>query len=225
MKKYFIHDGTSQLGPFDLEELASKNLHADTPIWYDGLSDWTTAGKLDELKDIVVHTPPPFHLTQQPVVEEVNPVEEKPAAVVSETTNNQQPVTSTQQPTPSNQQPATSNQQQATNSQQQAPIPVLPAVKPIVKSTAWISMVAGLVILSGTGFFVYWNMSHNNNNNSTIVTNPDTTNLNNPLTTRPDSTSSWLDSLKSLLNKQLNPANIDTAVMNMFTNDTTQNQP
>jgi hypothetical protein len=219
MKKYFIHDGTNQLGPFDLDELVSKNLHADTPIWYEGLPDWTTAGKLDELKDIIVHTPPPFHASPQPVAEEVKPAEENmqtPVVVAPVTTAVQAEIKPTEikQETPA---PAAT---------QVAAIPVIPAAKPIAKSTAWISMVAGLVLLAGTAFYVYWDMTHrNNNNNSSILTNPENNSLNNPVITNPDSTAGWIDSLKSLLNKQLNQSNIDTAVMNMFTNDSTQNRP
>lgn len=78
MKKYFLNDGTGQQGPFSLEELKEKNLKADSPVWYEGLPDWTTVGALDELKDVLMHTPPPYHASQ--------PVEEvKPAAAVTAT--------------------------------------------------------------------------------------------------------------------------------------------
>ena len=54
MKKYFLNVGTAQQGPFDLDELKSKNLTAETPVWYEGLPEWTTAGKVEELKDIFI---------------------------------------------------------------------------------------------------------------------------------------------------------------------------
>ena len=60
MKKYYLHNGSEQEGPFDLEELKSKYLTKDTPIWFDQLTDWTTAGQIEELKGIVSSTPPPF---------------------------------------------------------------------------------------------------------------------------------------------------------------------
>lgn len=60
MKKYFLHSGTEQEGPFDIEELKSKKITKDTPIWYDGISNWTTAGNIEELKNILATTPPPF---------------------------------------------------------------------------------------------------------------------------------------------------------------------
>ena len=46
MKKYFLHDGSQQAGPFDIEDLSKKHLTKDTPIWYEGLGEWTTIGKL-----------------------------------------------------------------------------------------------------------------------------------------------------------------------------------
>ncbi|MEI6816874.1 MAG: GYF domain-containing protein [Bacteroidota bacterium] len=75
MKKYYIHIGTEQQGPFDLNELKEKNIHKETYIWYEGLKDWTTADKVDELSDFLrtaspppfgsnKNTPPPINLTQ-----------------------------------------------------------------------------------------------------------------------------------------------------------------
>lgn len=61
MKKYFLHNGIDQQGPFDIEDLKSKNIDKETPIWYEGIPDWTTAEKIDELKDLFkTKTPPPF---------------------------------------------------------------------------------------------------------------------------------------------------------------------
>ncbi|HMK24849.1 MAG TPA: DUF4339 domain-containing protein [Chitinophagaceae bacterium] len=86
MKKYYFNDGTSQQGPFTIEELKGKNISPETPVWYDGLPDWTTAGQLEELRPIFVHTPPPFHAATVPVAE-VKPVATtKPAAVTAPAT-------------------------------------------------------------------------------------------------------------------------------------------
>ena len=61
MKKYYLHNESDQQGPFDIEELKIKKISKDTPIWYEGISEWTTAGKVDELKDLFnVIVPPPF---------------------------------------------------------------------------------------------------------------------------------------------------------------------
>lgn len=67
MKKYYLHNGIEQEGPFDIEDLKAKLINKDTPIWYDGLTDWTTADNIDELKDLFkTITPPPFSTKQTP---------------------------------------------------------------------------------------------------------------------------------------------------------------
>ena len=60
MKKFYTHNGTEQQGPFDLEDLKSQNIKRETQIWYDGLDDWTTADKIDELKSLFQSMPPPI---------------------------------------------------------------------------------------------------------------------------------------------------------------------
>lgn len=60
MKKYFIHNGSGQEGPFDIEELKLKNIVKDTPIWYEGLKAWTTAGQVEEINNILLKNPPPY---------------------------------------------------------------------------------------------------------------------------------------------------------------------
>lgn len=61
MKKYFLHNGTEQQGPFDAADLKAKNINKSTPVWYEGLDNWTTADKIDELKPLLITTPPPFN--------------------------------------------------------------------------------------------------------------------------------------------------------------------
>ena len=66
MKKYFLHNGTEQDGPFNLSELKEKNLKKNTPIWYEGITDWVDAEKIEELKDYFkTETPPPFKKEQK----------------------------------------------------------------------------------------------------------------------------------------------------------------
>jgi len=57
MKKYFLHNGTDHEGPFDIEELKTKEITSDTAVWYDGLDDWTTAGCVEELKVLIKTVP------------------------------------------------------------------------------------------------------------------------------------------------------------------------
>lgn len=59
MKKYYLHNGTEQQGPFDIEGLKAKIISKETPIWFEGLSEWTTASKIDELNELFVKTTPP----------------------------------------------------------------------------------------------------------------------------------------------------------------------
>lgn len=59
MKKYYLHDGQAQQGPFSIEELKEKQLSKATPIWFDGIENWTTVGEVEALKEIV-NVPPPF---------------------------------------------------------------------------------------------------------------------------------------------------------------------
>ncbi|MEI2675468.1 MAG: DUF4339 domain-containing protein [Chitinophagaceae bacterium] len=59
MKKYYLHNGTDHQGPFDLEELKLQGINKKTLIWYDGLTEWVTAGELDELKEVITSIAPP----------------------------------------------------------------------------------------------------------------------------------------------------------------------
>ncbi len=73
MKKYYLHNGTEQQGPFDIEELKAKLINKDTSIWYEGLSEWTTADKIDDLKELFkTTTPPPFGNKQTPPPPPIN---------------------------------------------------------------------------------------------------------------------------------------------------------
>jgi hypothetical protein len=64
MKKYYYHDGKSQQGPFDIEELKSKSLSKDTMIWFEGMPEWLKAETIEELKELfIVKMPPPLNPT------------------------------------------------------------------------------------------------------------------------------------------------------------------
>ena len=51
---FFIIENDEQRGPFTLEQLSGMLIFADTPVWHEGLSDWTKASEIAELKDIVI---------------------------------------------------------------------------------------------------------------------------------------------------------------------------
>ena len=62
MTRFFIHDGQNEQGPLDIDQLKLMPLKKDTPIWYEGLKDWTTVGEVVELKSLFSNTsaPPPL---------------------------------------------------------------------------------------------------------------------------------------------------------------------
>ena len=60
MKKYYIHHNDRQEGPYSLEELKGKHLTGDSPIWYDGLTEWTTVRNIAEVNELIPVAPPPF---------------------------------------------------------------------------------------------------------------------------------------------------------------------
>lgn len=60
MKKYYLHNGSENIGPFDMEELKEKKITRDTPIWCEGMSDWKNASAIDDLKSVLASIPPPI---------------------------------------------------------------------------------------------------------------------------------------------------------------------
>jgi len=59
MKKYYLHNGAEQQGPFEYNDLKAKDITKETPIWHEGLSEWTTAGNIEELNELFKKTTPP----------------------------------------------------------------------------------------------------------------------------------------------------------------------
>ncbi len=68
MKKYYLHNGIEQQGPFDLEDLKTKNISRETSIWYEGLTEWAIAENIEELKPILSSIPPPFSSATLPPI-------------------------------------------------------------------------------------------------------------------------------------------------------------
>ncbi len=65
MKKYYLHDGSKQLGPFSFDELKNFSIAKQTPIWYEGLSDWTSAANVEELSLLFASNPPIFNRKEE----------------------------------------------------------------------------------------------------------------------------------------------------------------
>jgi hypothetical protein len=66
MKKYYLHDGSESSGPFDIEELKSKKITKSSPVWFEGMIHWKTAGEIAELTELFAINPPPFLLFDAP---------------------------------------------------------------------------------------------------------------------------------------------------------------
>jgi len=59
-QSFFIVYNGNQKGPFTYEELHNQQITAHTLVWTEGLIDWTRAGSVAILKDIIVQAPPPI---------------------------------------------------------------------------------------------------------------------------------------------------------------------
>ncbi|MBF2708471.1 DUF4339 domain-containing protein [Flavobacterium soyangense] len=66
MKKYFLHNGTENSGPYDLDELKTKSITKTTPVWYEGMKNWKYAGEIAELNTIFATVPPPISSFKTP---------------------------------------------------------------------------------------------------------------------------------------------------------------
>lgn len=60
MKKYFIHNGNKQSGPFDIEEIKSQSLDRNTQYWCEGMDDWKP------ITELIPVIPPPLKTPQTP---------------------------------------------------------------------------------------------------------------------------------------------------------------
>lgn len=88
MKKYFLHNGTENSGPFDLEELKAKRITKTTPVWHEGLEDWKTAGEIEELRSVLAVVPPPIKpiTTVPPILKEERKPEHRTILGLSKST-------------------------------------------------------------------------------------------------------------------------------------------
>ena len=87
MKKYFLLENKNQIGPFTIDELKEKKINETTFVWYDGLTEWTSAGSILELKvlfSVPIPTPPPPPIN----IQSTSTVIEKESNHVNQTTNN-----------------------------------------------------------------------------------------------------------------------------------------
>jgi hypothetical protein len=47
MKKYYLHNGQDNIGPFNKEQLKDQKINKDTPVWSEEMNDWKKAGEIE----------------------------------------------------------------------------------------------------------------------------------------------------------------------------------
>lgn len=52
MTTYFIKEGDHESGPFTIDRLKLKLLNKETLVWHAALREWTSAGKIYDLKHL-----------------------------------------------------------------------------------------------------------------------------------------------------------------------------
>lgn len=55
--EFFIIMNDQQQGPFTIEQLSGMSIMPDTPVWHEGMADWTTASNVAELQHMVAYAP------------------------------------------------------------------------------------------------------------------------------------------------------------------------
>lgn len=60
MTTYYILEQGQKKGPFNLQELKTKNIQPTSYIWTFGMNDWIEAQKVPELSDLFREIPPPI---------------------------------------------------------------------------------------------------------------------------------------------------------------------
>lgn len=60
MNNIYIRIDGENIGPLSIEEVVSHKIELNTPVWYEGLGEWTTVKNIPELVALVKIAPPPF---------------------------------------------------------------------------------------------------------------------------------------------------------------------
>ena len=165
MQKYFLkNDAGDQEGPFSPEELIAKGIGPDTPVWYEGLENWTTVSQVDELQSALSNIPV-SPVTAETFSSEILPVEE-PVVIQAEPVV--EPVVAAAAP-----------EAVAPVVAAAAPVAAIPAKPARAKGNPAITWALSLLVLGGTGYYVYQDMEKNKDSKyvtgTEIGTSSDTT--------------------------------------------------
>jgi hypothetical protein len=57
---YFYSKNNQQEGPFTFEEIKTKEIQKTTLVWKEGMKEWVSADKIEELKELFFKFPPPL---------------------------------------------------------------------------------------------------------------------------------------------------------------------
>jgi GYF domain 2 len=173
MKKYFLkNDAGDQEGPFSPEELLAKGVGPDTSVWYEGLENWTTVSQVEELQTAFSNLSVSGAATEA-VVPDILPLEEPvviPAEPVVEPVV--EPVAATPAPEPVAPVVAAA-----------APVAAIPAKPARTKGNPVITWALSLLVLGGTGYYVYQDMEKNKDIKNVSGTEIETTTYTTNVTT------------------------------------------
>jgi len=75
MTYYYDNSGAST-GPLSKEQLRGK-VGKHTLVWYEGLTDWTKASEIEDLKDLFLEIPPPLPTKEKVIKVEASIIKEK----------------------------------------------------------------------------------------------------------------------------------------------------
>ena len=62
---YYYQDGDKRVGPFSLDQLMNKSIGVDTLVWKSGMSKWSKAEDLEEIRERMSVCPPPINNTEE----------------------------------------------------------------------------------------------------------------------------------------------------------------
>lgn len=87
MKKYYIEINGLQSEALSFEELKTKDITKETLIWFEGLTEWSKAGSIDELAELFKSIPPPIHKVNPPTLKQDYHKDEEKQSFLSNNTN------------------------------------------------------------------------------------------------------------------------------------------
>lgn len=73
--KFFIVENNQQAGPFSVEEMAMHGVTPSTPVWREGMADWTPAGNVPELASLFSTSRPQPQSSYQGCNPDSNPMQ------------------------------------------------------------------------------------------------------------------------------------------------------